>query len=73
MPARVVVTTENGTMVEGEIEVDDWLAGGGRRTATVSLPASGRVIRVEIDPRHLFPDADRSNNLWTPGGTAAPR
>jgi hypothetical protein len=63
MPATVVVTTANGTMVEGEVPVEEW---AGTRTATVSLPASGRVVRVEIDPRRLFPDADRSNNLWEP-------
>jgi hypothetical protein len=63
MPATVVVTTGNGTMVEGEVPVEEW---AGTRTATVSLPASGRLVRVEIDPRRLFPDADRSNNLWEP-------
>jgi hypothetical protein len=30
-------------------------------------PLAGAVTRVEIDPRQLFPDADRSNNIWTPG------
>ncbi|HEU4451590.1 MAG TPA: M1 family metallopeptidase [Longimicrobium sp.] len=67
MPTTVAVTTEGGTMVESDIPLETWTREG-RRTATVALPTSGRVTRVEIDPRRLFPDADRSNNVWTPAG-----
>jgi hypothetical protein len=68
MPTTVAVTTEGGTMVESDIPLETWTREG-RRTATVALPTSARVTRVEIDPRRLFPDADRSNNVWTPAGT----
>jgi len=67
MPTTVAVTTEDGATVESDIPLETWTREG-RRTATVALPTSGRVTRVEIDPRRLFPDADRSNNVWTPAG-----
>jgi hypothetical protein len=67
MPTTVAVTTEDGTMVESDIPLETWTREG-RRTATVALPTSGRVTRVEIDPRRIFPDVDRSNNVWTPAG-----
>ena len=28
------------------------------------FPARKRVRRVEVDPRHVLPDQDRSNNTW---------
>jgi hypothetical protein len=32
----------------------------------VLIPTSGAPTKVEIDPRHLLPDVDRTNNVWTP-------
>ena len=67
MPVRLrIQTTGAGTLDRG-IPVAAWL--GGRTTAELALPASvGRVTRVEIDPDHVFPDADRSNDVWPAGG-----
>ncbi|HYH82794.1 MAG TPA: M1 family metallopeptidase [Longimicrobium sp.] len=67
MPARLVITRQNGQTERREVPVETWLAGA--RTATVTLPAGGSpVTRVEIDPEQWFPDVDRSNNAWTAGG-----
>ncbi|HEX6748956.1 MAG TPA: M1 family metallopeptidase [Longimicrobium sp.] len=66
MPVYVAATSGEGMVTEQEAPVEEWLAGGGRRTMTVLLPTSGAVTRVEIDPRRRFPDADRANNVWTP-------
>lgn len=64
MPARLVITRENGQTERREVPVETWLAGA--RTATVTLPAGGSpVVKVEIDPEMAFPDVDRSNNTWT--------
>ncbi|HET7230634.1 MAG TPA: M1 family metallopeptidase [Longimicrobium sp.] len=66
MPAFVAVTSSTGVITEGEVPVEEWLRGAGTRTTTVAVPTSGTVTRVEIDPRGLFPDANRANNVWTP-------
>ena len=57
-----IVTSQGGTL-ERTIPVDTWLTGVNR--AELELPASvGEVTRVEIDPDHLFPDAQRADNVW---------
>jgi len=64
MPARLLVTRQDGTTERREVPVETWL--GGARTATVSVPTgSSPVVRVEIDPTSSFPDVDRANNVWT--------
>ncbi len=64
MPARLLVTRQDGTTERREIPVETWL--GGARSATVSVPRGGSpVVRVEIDPTSSFPDVDRANNVWT--------
>jgi len=63
MPCRLRITTAQGGVIEREIPVTHWLAG--EVTAHLRIPSSaGEVTRVEIDPDRLFPDADRSNNVW---------
>ncbi len=65
MPAWVRIETTRGGTLEREVPVTTWLHGA--TEAEIVLPASvGEVTRVEIDPRDLFPDIDRSNNVWTP-------
>ena len=66
MPARLAVTRADGSVERLEIPVEVWLAGARRHTLTVrSIPA---VVRVELDPEQRFPDADRSNDVWTSTG-----
>jgi len=63
MPARLLVTRQDGTTERREVPVETWL--GGARTATVSVPTrNSPVVRVEIDPTSSFPDVDRANNVW---------
>jgi hypothetical protein len=64
MPARLVITRQNGQTERREVPVETWLAGA--RTATITLPAGGSpVVKVEIDPERWFPDVNRGNNTWT--------
>jgi aminopeptidase N len=64
MPARILITRQNGSTERREIPVETWL--GGARTATLSVPSAGSpVVRVEIDPTSSFPDVNRANNVWT--------
>jgi aminopeptidase N len=61
MPVQLRITRPDGSTERREIPVERWLSGA--RTATVTVP--GAVTRVEIDPEQLFPDIDRSNNVWS--------
>jgi hypothetical protein len=63
MPARLVITRQNGQTERREVPVESWLAGA--RTATVTVAGGSPVVKVEIDPEMAFPDTDRSNNVWT--------
>jgi hypothetical protein len=63
MPARLVITRENGQSERAEVPVETWL--GGARQATVTVGGGSPVVRVEIDPERWFPDSDRANNVWT--------
>lgn len=65
-PAEIVVTTSGGQTVTHTITIDQWL-NPSTRVKTVTIPVSGTVTRVEIDPLRYFPDANRRNNAWTPG------
>jgi aminopeptidase N len=62
MPTNLTIRLANGETLSRTVAVEHWLTG--ERTATVSVPASSRVTRVEIDAEHHFPDVDRRNNVW---------
>lgn len=64
MPAEVLITLDDGKTITRTINVETWLRGA---TSTIlSIDAEEDVAKVEIDPEHNFPDADRSNNVWQP-------
>ena len=62
MPVRLAVTRADGSVQRLEVPVDVWLTGA--RRAVVRVAGAPRVLRVEIDPEALFPDMDRSNQIW---------
>jgi aminopeptidase N len=66
MPTRVAIETSDGETLEREVPVSHWLTGA--TSAEIKVPASaGTVTRVVIDPDGLFPDVDRTNNVWEAG------
>ena len=65
MPVRLVVTTQSGDTIRQEVPVETWLRGATR--TTVNVTTTSQVTRVEIDPERVFPDIDRTNNVWTRG------
>jgi len=69
LPTTIVVTTEGGQVRRAEIPIEKWLSGA--RTTSVTLDLPGRVVRVELDPERIFPDIDRSNNVWVRSATPA--
>jgi hypothetical protein len=64
-PTDIVVTTTGGQRVTQTIPVERWL-NPSTRSVTVTVPVTGPVARVELDPEEWFPDANRRNNVWTP-------
>jgi hypothetical protein len=63
-PAIVVATLADGTTARATIPGERF-AVDRRRTVSVTIPATARAVRVEIDPEQLFPDTNRRNNVWT--------
>jgi aminopeptidase N len=63
-PAEVVVTTADGRTTTEVIPIERWL-NPSTRSVTVTIPVTGNVTRVEIDPEEYYPDANRRNNVWT--------
>jgi hypothetical protein len=46
------------------VPADVWLSGATRHTTRV--PATPRVLSVELDPDKAFPDLVRGNDRWSP-------
>jgi hypothetical protein len=67
VPATVRITADNGATTTADLPVEVWTAEN-RHRAVLTVPLLGRVVRVEIDPEQLFPDANRENNVWTAPG-----
>jgi hypothetical protein len=63
MPARVTVTRADGSTAQRTVPVNTWLDGA--TEATLDVPAGSTIQRIEIDAARVFPDIDRSNNVWT--------
>jgi hypothetical protein len=62
MPVLLAVTRADGRVERLTIPADVWLSGARRYAFSLeTLPA---ITAIEIDPDHVFPDVDRSNNKW---------
>jgi hypothetical protein len=64
MPAILLVKREGGREDRVVAPAEVWLSGATRHT--VRVPASPRVVSVELDPDKMFPDVLRANDRWTP-------
>lgn len=62
MPVPLRLTFDDGSMLETQLDVLDWL--DGRTILDFSVKTDKAVTRVEIDPAIHFPDANRMNNVW---------
>ena len=62
MPVELAITRAGGSTERLHIPATVWLQGA--RTYVARVPRAPEVMRVEIDPDGLFPDMDRSNQLW---------
>jgi aminopeptidase N len=70
MPVRLAVTRSDGSVQRVEVPVEAWLSGS--RRAAVRVARAPAIVRIEIDPEALFPDIDRTNQIWTAEGSPRP-
>ena len=75
-PAIVAVTTRDGRTVTQTIPIERFLDAAaqagesqqGSRVAEVTIPVTGDVARVVLDPERLFPDVNERNDTWNAPG-----
>jgi len=61
MPAIVQVTFLDGSRTRIQLPVETWMQ---QTVDTLHLASKQPVASVVIDPDHVIPDIDRSNNEW---------
>lgn len=61
MPAELRITYDDSSAETVRLPVEMWNLG---QRFTYRLPARKTVRSVEVNPRHVLPDIDRTNNVW---------
>ncbi|MFA4866925.1 MAG: M1 family metallopeptidase [Pedobacter sp.] len=61
MPIILEVKTKSGKTDILKISVDVWMR---NKVWTVFYPTNEEVVSVVLDPKHVLPDVDSSNNSW---------
>ena len=61
MPAELSLTFADSTTETVRLPVEMWNLG---QRFTYTVRSTNAVRRVEVDPRSVMPDIDRSNNVW---------
>jgi hypothetical protein len=62
MPATLRVDFADGSHRDLRVPVEAWRQSG---TPKITLDTGKRIAKLELDPDHKLPDADRSNNSYT--------
>ncbi|MCL6523517.1 MAG: M1 family metallopeptidase [Thermoflavifilum sp.] len=63
MPVVLKITQVNGDTLRFRLPVEIWEQGARYQ---VKLPTRKPLKQIELDPDHLLPDLDRTNNVWEP-------
>jgi hypothetical protein len=63
LPAVVQAEFKDGSRTRLRLPVETWLL---KKQTTVYLDSTQPITKVIIDPDHLIPDKDRSNNVLSP-------
>ncbi|MBX5439033.1 MAG: M1 family metallopeptidase [Thermoflavifilum sp.] len=61
MPVMLKLSLQNGDTLRYRLPVEIWQRGA---IYGVKLPTHVPIQQIEIDPDHILPDVDRSNNVW---------
>jgi len=62
MPAELKLYFDDGSSETRRLPVEIWLVGS-RHALTVDT-GPRRLVALELDPRHVYPDVDQRNNRW---------
>lgn len=62
MPVIVKITQDNGEIITMNLPVEIWQRTG---SWTFKVPSKTKIKKAELDPAHVMPDQDRSNNVWS--------
>jgi hypothetical protein len=65
LPATVEIDFQDGGKTRVKIPVETWMS---KAVYTLPLESKQRIVSVTIDPDHLLPDDDRSNNVFKMAG-----
>ena len=63
MPSTLELVWKDGTKQRVALPVETWLQSGKR---TLHFPSAQPLASATIDPDHVLPDEDRTNNSWKP-------
>ncbi len=63
MPAVLEVRYADGAVERVHLPVESWIQSA---DAILTLPRAGRITRLTLDPDHLLPDRDRSDDVLQP-------
>jgi hypothetical protein len=61
MPAELALTFTDGTTETVHLPVEMWKLGP---AFAYRVRGDRQLARAELDPRSVYPDVDRSNNVW---------
>ena len=62
-PVEMRLSYGDGSTRSVKLPVETWYAGSAPVWG-VAVGAAGAPVKVEIDPRQVYPDVDRTNNVW---------
>ncbi len=63
-PVQLLVTTSDGASRSVKLPVETWYRGSAV-VWQMRTPAGAKPVEVQIDPKGVYPDVNRSNNTWT--------
>ena len=68
MPVELELVMDDGTTKQMSLPVEVWYGGD---HYNVLVPEAKKVVRVTIDPKKLYPDVRRENNVWSATASGA--
>jgi Peptidase family M1 domain len=62
LPATVRIDFKDGSNKRLRLPAETWIL---KSVATLPIDSSQPIVKVTVDPDHVIPDKDRTNNVWT--------